>query len=122
MNKRMTILAACAVLFAGALALGAGNKAVRLTQAQQDDSTQLSQRGSGTLQGVVQGYSKEKDKDYLTIKVPLERNAQILRDGRPAKPQDIHRGDDVRAAYDPGTGALIHVEAESKQMQKQMGK
>lgn len=133
MKKIVTVLAACSAMGIGALALGAQSKDSRLAQ-MQDESGQaqnqkepaappaqekMTQRGSGTLAGIVQSY--DKDKSYLTVRVPVSRNAQITRDGQPAKVEDVQKGDDVRASYDPSTGALVRVEAVSEQMQKQAG-
>jgi hypothetical protein len=35
--------------------------------------------------------------------------------------EDVQKGDDVRASYDPSNGSLIKVEVVSEQMQKQSG-
>jgi hypothetical protein len=132
MRKLVTVLAACSAMGIGALALGAEPKGARLTQMQEESSQvpnqkeqaapaqeKTTQRGSGTLEGIVQGY--DKDKGYLTVRVPVSRNAQVTRDGQPARVEDVQKGDDVRASYDPSTGSLVRVEVVSEQMQKQAG-
>lgn len=132
MRRIVTLLAACSAMGIGALAFGAQSNGIRLAQMQEESGQaqtqkepaapaqeKMTQRGSGTLAGIVQGY--DKDKGYLTVRVPISRNAQITRDGQPAKVEDVQKGDDVRASYDPSTGSLVKVEVVSEQMQKQAG-
>jgi Ni/Co efflux regulator RcnB len=98
MRKIVTVLAACSAMGLGALALAAQSKGIRLAQTQEETGQaqtqkepaapaqeKMTQRGSGTLAGIVQGY--DKDKGYLTVRVPVSRNAQITRDGQPARVQ-----------------------------------
>lgn len=66
----------------------------------------------------------DKKKNMVTLEVPISPTAQVMRDGKTVGLDQLKKGDDVRASFDPSTHTInqIHVEPKgaSDTMNKQM--
>ncbi len=84
---------------------------------QQQGSQQFQQRVT-SYTGVVK--EVDKDKNMVTLQLPLAPNASVLKDGQRASIDDLKEGDDVRASFDPQSNKIIRLDIQSgKEMKEQ---
>lgn len=97
----------------------------------QSSDQQLGQQQVGSEQG--QGLSGSQSQQYLgkvkgvdlqkhevTITLPLAPDAKITRNGHQASLNELKQGDDVRVDFQPTSQGVKQIEAQSKDMSKQM--
>ncbi len=68
-------------------------------------------RGYTAYNGVVK--EVDKDKNMVTLQLPLAPNASVLKDGQRASIDDLKEGDDVRASFDPSSNKIIRLDIQS---------
>jgi hypothetical protein len=56
----------------------------------------------------------DKKKNMVTIEVPISPTAPVMRDGKTVGLDQLKKGDDIRANFDPATNAITQIQVAPK--------
>jgi Cu/Ag efflux protein CusF len=100
---------------AGLMSLALPALAREATGSGSTTGTQGAQQGTTQRYTTYNGVVKEvdKDKNMVTLQLPLAPNASVLKDGQRASIDDLKEGDDVRASFDPSSNKIIRLDIQS---------
>jgi hypothetical protein len=71
--------------------------------------------GTANMWGKVTNIDKKKN--MMTLEVPISPTASVTKDGKPVGLDQVKKGDDVRASFDPSTNAITQIQVSPKGME-----